>query len=145
LVAVVFVPRVSVLPGDGLRFARFAPDRALAGVVESYWTLEVLRPPAELTVLPYGLTDLTFDVGGEPAAYVPRVLADALATQPSIPDAVDAYEHEMRSRTRRAVEESEESAQMFHFRDPAAVALRSTALRGASVAQRVKLGSRPTP
>jgi AraC-like DNA-binding protein len=70
LATVNLVPRVSVLPGEGLGFARFAPDPALAGVVESYWTLEVQRPPAELTVLPDGLTDLTFDVGGEPAAYV---------------------------------------------------------------------------
>jgi len=70
VVTVDVVPRVSVLPGDGLRFARFAPDPALAGVVESYWTLDVQRPPAELTVLPDGLTDLTFDVGGEPTAYV---------------------------------------------------------------------------
>jgi AraC-like DNA-binding protein len=70
LVTVVVVPRVSVLPGEGLRFARFAPDPALAGVVESYWTLDVERPPAELTVLPDGLTDLTFDVGAEPAGYV---------------------------------------------------------------------------
>jgi len=58
------------------------------------------------------------------------VLADALATRPSILDTVGSYEREMRSRTRRAVEESEESAQMFHFRNPVAVAFRSTALRG---------------
>jgi AraC-like DNA-binding protein len=70
VVVVTFVPRVSVLPGEGLRFARYAPDPALARVVESYWTLDVQQPPAELTVLPDGLTDLTFDVGAEPAAYV---------------------------------------------------------------------------
>jgi 2-polyprenyl-6-methoxyphenol hydroxylase-like FAD-dependent oxidoreductase len=77
-------------------------------------------------------------LGGNSALEDARVLADAIATRPSIPDAVAAYERELRSRTRRAVEESEESAQMFHFRNPVAVALRSTALRGASVAQRVR-------
>src|SRR4051794_1742494 len=60
LAAVPTAPRVSVLPGDGLSFARFPPDPDLAGVVESYWTLDVERPPAELTVLPDGLTNVIF-------------------------------------------------------------------------------------
>ena len=77
-------------------------------------------------------------VGGNSALEDARVLAEALATRPSIPDAVAAYERELRARTRRAVEESEESAQMFHFRNPVAVGLRSAMLRGASVAQRFK-------
>jgi len=63
-------PRVSVLPGEGLRFARYAADADLRGTVESYWTLDVERPPAVLTVIPDGLVDLTFDVGARPAAYV---------------------------------------------------------------------------
>jgi AraC-like DNA-binding protein len=61
---------VSVLPGGGLRFARYAPDAQLAGVVESYWTVDVERPPAEVTVLPDGLTDIIFDVGAHPVAHV---------------------------------------------------------------------------
>jgi AraC-like DNA-binding protein len=61
---------VSVLPADGIRFARFAPDPGLAGVVESYWTVDVERAPVEVTVLPDGLTDLTFELAPEPAAYV---------------------------------------------------------------------------
>jgi AraC-like DNA-binding protein len=62
-------PRVSVLPGDGLNFARYAPDADLVAVVESYWTLDVERPPAELTALPDGLTDIIFVLGPHPAAY----------------------------------------------------------------------------
>jgi 2-polyprenyl-6-methoxyphenol hydroxylase-like FAD-dependent oxidoreductase len=77
-------------------------------------------------------------LGGNSALEDARILADAIASRPSIPEAVAAYEREMRARTGRAVEESEESAQMFHFRNPVAVALRSTALRGASVAQRIR-------
>src|SRR5215831_12323347 len=50
-------------------------------------------------------------LGGNSAIEDARVLADALATRPSIAEAVAAYESEMRTRTRRAVEESEESAQ----------------------------------
>jgi len=97
-------PRVSVLPGDGLRFARFAPDPALAGVVESYWTLDVQRPPAELTVLPdveprrvtllgdaAHLMPPQRGLGGNSALEYARVLADALATNESIVDAVSAY------------------------------------------------------
>jgi AraC-like DNA-binding protein len=61
---------VSVLPGEGLRFARYPADPALRGVVESYWTLDVERPPATVTVLPDGLIDVTFVVGPRPAAYV---------------------------------------------------------------------------
>ena len=64
-----------MLPGRGLRFARFAPDAALSGVVESYWTLDVVRPPATVTVLPDGLIDLTFTVGARPAAHVTGALA----------------------------------------------------------------------
>lgn len=64
------LPRVSVLPAEGVRFARYAPDSGLAGVVESYWTVVVERPPADVTVLPDGLTDITFDLGPQPAAYV---------------------------------------------------------------------------
>jgi 2-polyprenyl-6-methoxyphenol hydroxylase-like FAD-dependent oxidoreductase len=79
-------------------------------------------------------------LGGNSALADARVLADALATRPSIAEAVAAYESEMRTRTRKAVDESEESAGMFHFRNPVAVALRSTALRGASLAQRVRHG-----
>jgi 2-polyprenyl-6-methoxyphenol hydroxylase-like FAD-dependent oxidoreductase len=79
-------------------------------------------------------------LGGNSALEDARVLAGALATRPSTSDAVAAYEREMRTRTRRAVEESEESAQMFHFRNPVAVAVRSAALRGANLAQRVRRG-----
>jgi len=68
-------PRVSALPGSGLRFARYPADEALCGVVESYWTLDVERPPAIVTVLPDGLIDLTFVVGERPAAYVTGALA----------------------------------------------------------------------
>jgi hypothetical protein len=48
----------------------------------------------------------------------------------------------MLGRARRAVEQSEESAQMFHFRNPVAVAARSTVLRGAGLAARIKTGRR---
>jgi len=68
-------PRVSALPGSGLRFARYPADAALRGVVESYWTLDVERPPAIVTVLPDGLIDLTFTLGDRPAAYVTGALA----------------------------------------------------------------------
>ena len=63
-------PRVSVLPGAGLSFARYAPDADLRDVVESYWTLEVHEPPAVLAVIPGGLVDLTFVLGEPPGAYV---------------------------------------------------------------------------
>ncbi|MEU4218915.1 helix-turn-helix domain-containing protein [Actinoplanes sp. NPDC026623] len=78
-------PRVSVLPGDGLNFARFAPDAGLAGFVESYWTLDVERPPVELTALPDGLTDLIFVLGARPAGYAAGPL-----TRP------ETYRHERR-------------------------------------------------
>jgi 2-polyprenyl-6-methoxyphenol hydroxylase-like FAD-dependent oxidoreductase len=81
-------------------------------------------------------------LGGNSALEDARVLADALATQPSIVGAVASYERQSRSRTRRAVEESEESAQMFHFHNPVAVTLRSTVLRGANLYQGMRRGSR---
>ncbi|HEY6796194.1 MAG TPA: helix-turn-helix domain-containing protein [Kineosporiaceae bacterium] len=68
------VPRISVLPGAGLHFARYAPDPDLRPVVESYWTLEVDRPPAVVTVIPDGLIDVTFDLGARPAVYVTGAL-----------------------------------------------------------------------
>lgn len=63
-------PRISVLPGDGLRFGRYEPDASLAAHVDSYWTLDVDRPPAVLSVVPDGLVDLTFELGEHPAAWV---------------------------------------------------------------------------
>lgn len=67
-------PRVSVLPGEGLRFARYEPDLDLREAVEAYWTLDVTQPPAVITLIPDGLIDLTFDVGANPAAYVTGAL-----------------------------------------------------------------------
>jgi len=52
-----------VLPGDGLRFGRYAPDPGLADHVDSYWTLDVDRPPATVSVVADGLVDLTFTLG----------------------------------------------------------------------------------
>ena len=68
-------PRISFLPGEGLSFARHAPDPALAEHVEFYWTVDVHRPPATVDLVPDGLVDVTFryltgDGEGEPAAFV---------------------------------------------------------------------------
>jgi len=68
-------PRISFLPGTGLRFARHPPDPALAEHVECYWTVDVDRPPATVDLVPDGLVDVTFryfetDGEGEPAAFV---------------------------------------------------------------------------
>src|SRR3954453_1505426 len=68
-------PRISFLPGTGLRFARHQPDPALAEHVECYWTVDVDRPPATVDLVPDGLVDVTFryfttDGEGEPAAFV---------------------------------------------------------------------------
>jgi AraC-like DNA-binding protein len=61
---------VSVRPGDGLRFGRYAPGPGLAGHVDSYWTLDVDRPPATVSVVADGLVDLTFEFGTPPGAWV---------------------------------------------------------------------------
>jgi AraC-like DNA-binding protein len=66
----VTAPRISVLPGDGLRFGRYAPDPGLADHVDSYWTLDVDRPPATVSVVADGLVDLTFTLGDDPGAWV---------------------------------------------------------------------------
>jgi AraC-like DNA-binding protein len=66
----VSAPRISVLPGTGLRLGRYAPDPGLAGHVDSYWTLDVECPPATVSVVADGLVDLTFQLGTSPAAWV---------------------------------------------------------------------------
>jgi AraC-like DNA-binding protein len=66
----VSTPRISVLPGEGLHFGRYAPDADLAAYVDSYWTLDVVRPPAVLSVVADGLVDLTFQLGDPPGAWV---------------------------------------------------------------------------
>ncbi|MEU4218914.1 NAD(P)/FAD-dependent oxidoreductase [Actinoplanes sp. NPDC026623] len=81
-------------------------------------------------------------LGGNSALEDARVLTGALAAGGPIVDAVAAFEREMLGRARRAVEQSEESAQMFHFRNPVAVAARSTVLRGAGLAARIRAGRR---
>jgi len=77
-------------------------------------------------------------LGGNTAFADARSLVAALRATADVPAAVAAYEREMVPRARRAVAESEESAQMFHFRNPVAVVARTAALRGASTWQRLR-------
>jgi 2-polyprenyl-6-methoxyphenol hydroxylase-like FAD-dependent oxidoreductase len=81
-------------------------------------------------------------LGGNSAFADARSLVAALQATGDVPAAVAAYEREMVPRARRAVAESEESAQMFHFRNPIAVTARTAALRGASAWQRLR---KPVP
>jgi 2-polyprenyl-6-methoxyphenol hydroxylase-like FAD-dependent oxidoreductase len=75
-------------------------------------------------------------LGGNTAFLDARDLVRALTSSPTVPAAVAAYERAMYPRARRAVEESVEAAQMFHFRNPVAVAIRATALRAAGLSRR---------
>jgi len=77
-------------------------------------------------------------LGGNTAFADAQSLVAALHATQDVPAAVAAYEREMLPRARRAVAESQESAQMFHFRNPVAVAARTAALRGASTWQRLR-------
>ena len=82
-------------------------------------------------------------LGGNSAFEDARVLVAALAGGGGVAHAVAAYEREMIPRSRRAVEESEEAAQMFHFRNPLAVTARTAALRAAAAWRQAK-GTRLT-
>jgi len=77
-------------------------------------------------------------LGGNTAFADARSLVAALRATSDVPAAVAGYEREMVPRARRAVADSQESAQMFHFRNPVAVAARTAALRGASTWQRLR-------
>ena len=109
---------------------------------------------------PHGRTTLLGDaahvmppqrgLGGNSAFADARSLLTVLQSTNDVPAAVATYEREMVPRARRAVAESEESAQLFHFRNPIAVAARAAALRATSTWQRVGLalpirGSRRIP
>jgi len=84
-------------------------------------------------------------LGGNTAFADARSLVAALQAAEHVPAAVAAYEREMVPRARRAVAESEESAQMFHFRNPVAVAARTAALRGTASWQRLRYLVSPAP
>jgi len=70
--------RISVLPGDRLRFARYDPDPALARFVDSYWSLDVDHPPAAIDLVPDGMVDITFEYGMRVGAYVTGALPAAV-------------------------------------------------------------------
>jgi len=64
-------PRMtSILAGADANLAWYAPDPRLAEHVAGYWTLDVDAPPATISLIPDGLVDLTFERGGDRAAWV---------------------------------------------------------------------------
>jgi 2-polyprenyl-6-methoxyphenol hydroxylase-like FAD-dependent oxidoreductase len=128
---------------------RLVAETAVEAVVEPL-TLTMARiPKRQRTPLwPAGRVTLLGDaahamppqrgLGGNTAFVDARNLVRALGAGQPVPAAVAGYEREMFARGRRAVDESVEAAQMFHFRNPVAVALRAAALRTAAATARLR-------
>src|SRR5690348_12959246 len=73
----------SMLPGGEMRLGQYRPSEPLLQYVASYWTIDVDRPPATVTVVPDGYVDITLELGErarlwvtgpqrEPASYTHR-------------------------------------------------------------------------